>query len=46
MATLVSQGVYDAYLSFPKQQKWWDIAPALLLVEEAGGRLLLEGSQS
>ena len=39
MATLVSQGVYDAYLSFPKRQKWWDIAPALLLVEEAGGKV-------
>jgi len=39
MAAWVAQGVYDAYISFPNRQKWYDIAPALLLVEEAGGKV-------
>lgn len=39
MIAWVAQGAYDAYISFPNRQKWWDVAPALLLVKEADGKI-------
>jgi myo-inositol-1(or 4)-monophosphatase len=35
----VAQGAFDASISLPRINKWFDVAPALLLVEEAGGKV-------
>jgi len=35
----VAQGSLDACISFPNNNKWFDVAPAILLVEEAGGKV-------
>jgi len=35
----VAQGALEACVSFPNNNKWFDVAPALLLVEEAGGKV-------
>ena len=35
----VAQGAFDASISLPKSNKWFDVAPAILLVEEAGGKV-------
>lgn len=39
LLSLVSQGSFDATIILPNVPKWFDIAPALLLVEEAGGKV-------
>ncbi|MFH0749549.1 MAG: inositol monophosphatase family protein [Candidatus Gottesmanbacteria bacterium] len=35
----VAQGSIDATLCLPNSLKWFDVAPAILLVEEAGGKV-------
>lgn len=39
MFAWVAQGAYDVCISLPNSNKWFDVAPALLLVEEAGGKV-------
>ena len=39
MFSWVAQGAYEGGISIPASNKWFDVAPALLLIEEAGGKV-------
>ncbi|MBU0619353.1 inositol monophosphatase [Patescibacteria group bacterium] len=35
----VAKGAVDAYIFLLEQEKWWDVAAGLLMVQEAGGKV-------